>query len=251
VLDALIRAFRQLAEPATRRLLWRCALLAITTFAGLIALVSTALTVLDPTGLTWLNTMLALAGSLAALLLAWLLFPAVFALTLGLFAEDVVDAIEREHYPDLPRPTGMGLGETLRTTLRFVAIAVVLNLLALPLYLIPGTNLLVYLALNGYLLGREYFELVAGRRLPAASVAGLRRRIRVRLWLAGAIIAAMLVVPGFNLVAPVVAIAFMVHLFEALRRSGDLAGYGLGTSARRELGERFDLRATEVFDFTR
>jgi hypothetical protein len=30
-----------------------------------------------------------------------------------------------------------------------------------PLYLLPGANLLIYLALNGYLLGREYFELAA------------------------------------------------------------------------------------------
>ena len=236
MLDALIRGFWQLAEPSTRRLVGRCALLAIATFAGLMALVSTALTVLDPTGLVWLNALFVLAGSVAALLLAWLLFPAVFALTLGLFAEDVVDAVEQQHYPDLPPPAGMSLGRALQTTLRFAVVAVVLNLLALPLYLIPGANLLVYLALNGYLLGREYFELVAGRRLPAALVVGLRRRVRGRLWLAGAIIAAMLMVPGFNLIAPVVAIAFMVHLFEGLRRSGSTAWHSRGAPAPGELG---------------
>jgi uncharacterized protein involved in cysteine biosynthesis len=77
---------------------------------------------------------------------------------------------------------------------------------------------MIYLALNGYLLGREYFELVAGRRLPWSKVVGLRRRVRGRLWLAGVAIALLLTVPVFNLVAPVVAIAFMVHLFEGLRR---------------------------------
>jgi uncharacterized protein involved in cysteine biosynthesis len=76
--------------------------------------------------------------------------------------------------------------------------------------------------LNGYLLGREYFELVATRRLPGPTVAALRRRLRARLWLAGMVIAALLAVPVFNLVAPVVAIAFTVHLFEGLRRERGL-----------------------------
>ena len=81
---------------------------------------------------------------------------------------------------------------------------------------------MLYLALNGYLLGREYFELVAGRRLPWSTVRALRQRTRARLWLAGAVIALLLTVPVLNLVAPVVAVAFMVHLFEGLRRGPDV-----------------------------
>jgi hypothetical protein len=98
--------------------------------------------------------------------------------------------------------------------------------IVLPLYLIPGANLPVYLALNGYLLGREYFELVAGQRLPPREMRRLRREQRGRLWLAGVVIAAMLMIPGFNLVAPVVAIAFMVHLVTppVLRAGGGAGG---------------------------
>jgi CysZ protein len=105
-------------------------------------------------------------------------------------------------------------------TLRFVAFALLLNLLVLPLYLLPGPNIAIFLALNGYLLGREYFELVAQRRASALEVRHLRRRARAGLFVAGVLIAAMLTVPLFNLVAPVVATAFMVHRFERLRRRG-------------------------------
>jgi uncharacterized protein involved in cysteine biosynthesis len=103
---------------------------------------------------------------------------------------------------------------------RFVLVALLLNLVALPFYFLPGANLPIYLGLNGYLLGREYFELVAGQRLRLREVAQLRRQQRGRLWLAGVAIAAMLIVPVFNLVAPVVAIAFMVHLVALLELRG-------------------------------
>ena len=217
MLRALFLGFRQLGEPSSRRLLLRCLLLAILTFVLLAAAVGTLLGVLDPTGLGWLDTGLALAGSAATVVLAWLLFPVTIALALGFFAEEVVDEVERRHYPDLPPPSGMAIGASVWGAVRFASFALLLNLLVLPLYLLPGANLLIYLGLNGYLLGREYFELVAQRRLPARSVAALRRRRRARFWLAGIAIAALLAVPFVNLVGPVVATAFMVHLFERWR----------------------------------
>ena len=223
LLHALFLGFRQLADRSSRRVLLRCLLVASLTFVLLVAAVAVLLATLDPTGLAWLDAGIAIAGSAAALVLAWLLFPVVIAAALGFFAEDVVAAVERRYYPDLPPPYSMGVGESAWVTLRFTAVALLLNLLALPLYLIPGVNLLLYLALNGYLLGREYIELVALRRLPGPTVAALRRRLRARFWLAGVVIAALLAVPGFNLIAPVVAIAFMVHLFEGLRRDRNLA----------------------------
>ncbi len=219
---ALSLGLRQLADPATRRLVLRSVLVAIGTFTLLVVAVTVVLDRVDATGLGWLDAILTIAGSAAALVLAWLLFPVVVAAALGWFAEDVARAVERRYYPDLPPPVGMGVGESVLATLRFTAIALVLNLLALPLYLLPGPNLVLYLALNGYLLGREYFELVAGRRLPAPTVRGLRQRARGRVWVAGVLIAALLTVPVFNLVAPVVAVAFMVHLFEGLRRGPDV-----------------------------
>ena len=250
MLRALFLGFRQLGEPGSGRLLLRCLLLAILTFALLAAAVGTLLGVLDPTGLGWLDTGLAIAGSAATVVVAWLLFPVTIALALGFFAEEVVDEVERRHYPDLPPPSGMAIGASVWGAMRFAAFALLLNLLVLPLYLLPGANLLIYLGLNGYLLGREYFELVAGRRLPRATVSTLRRRLRARLWAAGTIIAALLAVPLFNLIAPVVAIAFMVHLFEGLRRERGAAGAFAGLSTPRRAAVARG-SGDEVFDFAR
>jgi CysZ protein len=242
MIRALLLALRQLADPAVQRLLLRCVLLTLATFVVLIGAVAALLFGLDLTGLSWLDPVLATAGSAVVLVLAWLLFPVAVGLILGLFAEDVVELVERRHYPELPKAPGMSLAAQAYTGVRFLIVALPLNLIALPLYLIPGANLPVYLALNGYLLGREYFELVAGQRLPLREVSRLRREQRGRLWLAGVVIALMLLIPVFNLVAPVVAIAFMVHLVTPLVSRAAHGAHGrfasVGERARNSTGER-------------
>ena len=72
--------------------------------------------------------------------------------------------------------------------------------------------------MNGYLLSREYFELVALRRIGPVEARALRKAHRGRLFVAGVIITLLLTVPGVNLLAPVVATAAMVHLFEDCRQ---------------------------------
>ena len=104
----------------------------------------------------------------------------------------------------------------------FILVTLLLNLLVLPLYLvliwIPPLNLLLFYLLNGYLLGREYFEMVAVRRLDLKEAKGLRRGSRGRMILAGAVITFLLTIPLVNLVTPIIATAFMLHVFEDLRR---------------------------------
>jgi uncharacterized protein involved in cysteine biosynthesis len=72
--------------------------------------------------------------------------------------------------------------------------------------------------LNGYLLSREYFELVALRRFDRTEARRMWRKSRVRFMVAGLLIAALLSVPFVNLIAPVMGTAFMVHVFESTRR---------------------------------
>jgi uncharacterized protein involved in cysteine biosynthesis len=219
LLRALLRAIRQLSDPPILRVVLRCVALALVTFALLVVVVGAGLGMLDPTGMAWLDGTLAVLGSAGALVLAWLLFPIAIAASLGLFAEDVIRAVERRYYSQLAPARGMGFASSTLGAIRFMATALALNLVALPLYLVPGANLAVYLALNGYLLGREYFELVAQRRLDWRTLTALRRAHRARLWWAGVWIAALLTIPVVNLIAPVIATCFMVHLFENLRRS--------------------------------
>ena len=218
MLADLIKAFHQLDDRPVQRLLLYCVAGTLAIFAALVVLSGFALAALDPTGFVLVNVLIGIAGVGAAVILAWLLFPVATALVLSFFLEDVAAAVERRHYPGLPPMRDVGVAENAWATLQFVAFALLLNLLALPLYLLPGPNIVVYLALNGYLLGREYFELVAQRRATRPEIKRLRAEAKGGLFLGGLFIAAMLTVPLFNLVAPIVATAFMVHRFERLRR---------------------------------
>lgn len=220
MIRALALALEQLSDPAIQRLVVRCVLLALGTFAGLVLLIGLGLAALDVTGIIWIDAALGFAGSGVTVLLAWLLFPATVILIVNLFAEQVADAVEVRHYPGLPAAPGAPFVASLRSSARLAAVGILLNLLALPLYLLPGPNVLIYLALNGYLLGREYFETVAHRRLGMRVVVAARRQVRLRVWLAGVVIAMMLAIPVFNLIAPVLATAFMTHLFVTWQRQG-------------------------------
>jgi CysZ protein len=158
------------------------------------------------------------------LVASFFLFPAVMVVVMSFLLEDIAEAVERRHYPELTPAREQPLGEAVVAALTFVAVALLLNLLILPLLFVPFLNLFVFYLLNGYLLGREYFELVAARRFDTAGVRRLRRKYRGRVMLAGVAIAFMLTVPLLNLVAPIVATGYMLHVFERLRRREAEAG---------------------------
>jgi len=172
----------------------------------------------------WLETAFEVGSGLIIAILLWLLFPAAVSATIGLYLEGVAETVERRHYPGLPAPHGQSIGEAVRSGLKFALVAILLNLAALLVYLIftlvllPFLNPFVFYALNGYLFGREYYEIVALRRLDDKQAGELRRRSSGRVFLAGVVIALMLTVPILNLIAPVIATAFMVHIFESIRR---------------------------------
>ncbi len=208
----------QLPDPAFRRVVWRAALGTLLLFMLLLGLTGWTLARLSLFQIGWLDTGIDLLGGAAVLILSWLMFPAVMITISSLMLDRIVEAVEARHYPGLPPPRKQSLREELWNSLKFLGLVVLLNLLALPLYFIPGVNLFLYYSLNGYLLGREYYELVAVRRLSRDSVRLLRSEESLRLFVAGVIIAFISVLPIVNLFAPVVATAFMVHLFEQLRR---------------------------------
>ncbi|MFQ5912275.1 MAG: EI24 domain-containing protein [Nitrospinota bacterium] len=165
----------------------------------------------------WLDKSLDVLGGLAVVVLTWLLFPAVATLVITFFLEGIIVVIEARYYPELPAHRTPSLGESLVVAFRLTSITVFVNLLVFPLYFFPAIGLAASYLLNAYLLSREYFELVAIRRMDPKSTRRFRKRHRGRLLLAGLLIAFLFVVPVVNLLAPIIAAAFMVHVFVQLR----------------------------------
>ena len=91
------------------------------------------------------------------------------------------------------------------------------NLVAIVLYLLLAPLApLIFWAVNGFLLGREYFQLVALRRLPPKDAARLRRSNFATIWAAGVLMAAALSLPVVNLIVPIIGAAVFTHLFHRL-----------------------------------
>lgn len=219
VLRAGALAVGQLGDPRLRAPLFKSLALTLGAFAALWAGLGWAIAHTRFFENGWLDTGTGALGGIAAIVLSVVLFPSVVAAFLGVFLEDVAAAVDARHYPGLPAPLKRSALAEIGGALRLVATAVALNLLVLPLYLVPGLNLAVFLATNGFLLAREYVTMSAARRLDSHDARRLWRDRRGQAWLAGAAFAALSTIPVVNLAAPVVAVATTTHLIEAWRRA--------------------------------
>ena len=228
MISSFSKAISQISDPAFRRVVLLGIAGSMAVFAASWFILGWVLDNLDLPALSlwaWeydLDRIKDVFGGIAVLAMTWLLFPAVVTLIVGFFLEDIAGAVDRRHYPALGGPRHQGILEILRITVKFALIAVVFNILALPvllaLFFSPFYPLVFY-ALNGYLLGREYFELVAHRRMDPAAGKELRRARSGSVFIAGVIVAFLLTVPVVNLIAPVIGAAAMVHLVERWRRA--------------------------------
>lgn len=223
MITALVKAFSQLSDPRLRRVISLGLAGALLAYGALVAVAlwATTGTVLFEAG--WAESAADIAALAVALVLPLLFFPALVTTVMGPILDQVADAVEERHYPHLNWPRPQKWSEVMATTLRFLALTVAINLLALPIYgvlLLTGLTVVLVYLVNGYLLGREYFEVVALRRLTPAEAKVLFRNRLGRLWLAGAIITFLFTVPILNLLAPVIATAFMTHVFQHLQRPG-------------------------------
>jgi uncharacterized protein involved in cysteine biosynthesis len=225
--SALAKAFAQLDDARLQRIVLLSIGLALAVLLVLGVGSWFLIAELSDVSIGWLDWLIDAAAGLGVVILIWFLFPTAISATIGLFLEAVAAAVEARHYPGLSAPRAQSVREAILSGAKFAVVAILLNLAALPVYLIgfflPPLNFLVFYGLNGYLLGREYYETVALRRLAPSQADKLRRREGWRIFWAGVVIAVLLTVPILNLIAPVIATAFMLHIFEALRRNGPSA----------------------------
>jgi uncharacterized protein involved in cysteine biosynthesis len=165
-------------------------------------------------GTGWLDWLARIAIGLGAIFVTLAMFGAVTAIIASLFVGRVAGAVERRYYPSLPPPRRQSGAEQVTAGISFLFAMIAANIIALPFYALWGANVPIFLGVNGYLVGREYFEIVASRRLDRVGVARLRRANSFKIFLAGIAIALFSAVPFADLLTPVVATAFMLHIFQ-------------------------------------
>lgn len=170
--------------------------------------------------ITWVDNALTWASVPVMLLLSSVLMVPVASAFISMFLETIAAAVERKHYPHLPPGRPIGIVEGIVDALKFLGVLIVVNLLALVLYVIftPLAPILFWVV-NGILLGREYAQLVALRRSDAAGAAAFRKRHRPTIFAAGVLMAVPLTIPVVNLLVPILGAATFTHLYHRLNRT--------------------------------
>ena len=226
IFSAFFKGLSQLSDPKTRSVVWASigwtGVIVVLTWIG----IWVGLKITTFIAIGWLEVVFDFISGFGALFLTWLLFPPVVIAVGGLLLERVAIAVEERHYPGLPQADGQSMMAGISSAARLLGTALGLNLLCLPLLLVPVIFPFVYYTLNGYLLSREYFEVAAMRRISSIDAKALRVKKQTLLTMVGIVYAFMLTVPLLNLIVPVIATAAMVHLFHSWRDNNGHGGQG-------------------------
>ncbi|NRP13879.1 hypothetical protein XMM379_002174 [Aliiroseovarius sp. xm-m-379] len=225
MIDDFFRALAQLSDPRFRKVLLKGLGLTV----GLLVAITWVMVTLvgfvipDVLSLPFVGEVSFVGGVamwVAALLMivlsAVLMVPVAGAFT-GLFLDEVADAVEARHYPHLAPNAAQPISAAIRESLGFFGVIVGVNLVALILFFFVGPLApILFYAVNGYLLGREYFTMAAMRRLEREAAHALRKRHNTQIWIAGILMAVPLSIPLVNLLIPILGAATFTHMFQRL-----------------------------------
>ncbi|MBL4838591.1 MAG: EI24 domain-containing protein [Kordiimonadaceae bacterium] len=226
IATAFNRTWQQLLHPKFRSVFLTALIAAGITLVALMALLNSYWPESYTFGWEWLGQYSSsiMAGGFWAVATvgSYLLFPGVVTMVMGLLTDKIASAVGEEYYPNHPGTRQLPVGDVIVSAAKLTLIMVLVNLLAILPYIIlmfltAGTGtLLLFVILNGFLLGREYFEMVALRHMDPRSAKHFRVEHSGKIFLAGTIIAAMFLVPFLNILAPITGAAVMTHIFHHL-----------------------------------
>ncbi len=214
------RAVRQLFSASFRSVLWKSLGLTLALLIGLWFVVNWGFSsyvapLIGPQ--SWMSTIFSwLIGAGMIFGLVFLIAPAT-SIFGGFFIDDIAVEVEDRYYPQHPRGRPVPSALAAKVSLKFTLVVVGVNLLALMLLLVPGVNIIIFFAANGYLLGREYFEFAAMRHMSPRETKVLRKNNAGTVFTAGLLVAGFMAIPLLNLLTPLFAAAMMMHVFKGLQ----------------------------------
>lgn len=217
MIDDITKAIGQMTDPKFMGVLLRgvglTVLLLVLVTMGVLWLLPNSVSLPWYGEVAWLSSVLDGFAIVSMFVLSIFLMVPVASLFIGLFLDRIMDAVEARHYPNAGPVRRVGIGEMILDSLGFLGLMIIVNLIALILYVfIPFAFWIV----NGILLGREYFQMVAVRRVGRREGKALRKQNRAQIWIAGTLMAVPLTVPVLNLVIPILGAAMFTHLFHRI-----------------------------------
>jgi CysZ protein len=219
MLNAFFKALNDLASPEFRSVLWKSIGLSLALCVGVLVVIETVLSFLTLVPWPWLQMMIAVGTGAGILAAFFFLMAPVTAMFAGLFLDWIASRVEQRHYPQDVRGKTLSTLRSLIFGLQFAGLVLLVNAFVFPLVFFAGFGAIILLGANAYLISREYFEMAATRFMSPKEASILRKKYFRRIFLAGLIPAGLAMIPIVNLVVPLFATSFFVHIFKSVQRS--------------------------------
>jgi CysZ protein len=215
MIGSAFRAFAALGAPELRGVVLKSLLLTVVLFAAVLFGLYLLLSWVTILPWAWLETVIELIAGAGVLLALLFLMGPVTAMFAGLFLDGVADSIETRDYPDDRQGVPLSGLASVAVGLKFMLAVLAANLAVLPFFLV-GIGAVGWLVANSYLIGREYFGMIAARYMPPAEAEAFRKTNALRVTAAGVIPALLSIVPLANIVTPVFSTAYFVYLVKGM-----------------------------------
>jgi CysZ protein len=218
MLKAAYQALGDLLSPEFRSILWKAIGLSLLMFIAVFLAVQATFWFLTFFPYPWVETLAAVGAGLGLLVAFFFLMAPVTAMFAGLYLDDVAAKVEIKHYTSQPPGKPLTALRSLRISMQFGLLVLLINILALPL-VFTGFGAIVLVIINAYLLSREYFEMAAMRFMEPQDAKDLRADNAAAIFIAGFLPAIMALVPILNLAVPLFSTSYFVHMFKQVKRS--------------------------------
>jgi uncharacterized protein involved in cysteine biosynthesis len=174
--------------------------------------------------LNFLNKLISWAVGIVLFITASAVLGPLMAVIGSIYSEEIAHHVEKKHYPNRVGHRFVGVAESIKTGGRLLLKSLIVNILFTPIYIVAGffpiISVLIFFGVNGYLLSRELFEIVASRHL--------RREDRVLFWKAnrggsifiGVLIVCLSAVPLLNLISAMLGVVLTTHFFQYRAAAG-------------------------------
>ena len=218
MVKALLMAFGDLFSPEFRRVWFRALGLTLVLFIVVMVVAQFILVTLTNFSWPWADELLGVGLGLALFVAFFFLMGPVTAAFAGLFLDRIAELVEQRHYPLDPPGSALPMVKSILFALKFFVVVLAVNLAVLPVVFL-GVGAVALVAANAYLIGREYFEMVAMRHMATEDAREMRKQNGPAIFFAGLVPAVVSLIPVVNLAVPLFATSYFTHLFKSVRAS--------------------------------
>ena len=216
MISATFKAFGDLLSPDFRSVLFKAIGMTLLLFIGILVGMEILLSTLTLVPWAWAQTLAAIGAGLGMVVVFFFLMAPVTAVFAGLFLDNIATRVEERHYPNDPKGTPLSTFQALGMSVQFAFIVLLVNIAVLPL-VFTGIGVFALVGANAYLLAREYFEMVAMRHMAPEDARLFRKQNAAQITFAGLVPATLAIIPILNLMVPLFATSYFVHIFKQVK----------------------------------